>query len=152
MSAKEIKELNDIVPSNDLGMPTGGDFGNDDSFGINVEIEDEEVAAAEEAALQNSSGSLKVVRFNNAVDKSSATGSTVRQRRSKFAGGGVPSVPVLSFRRPPSDVGSGDKDAGTFLSVGSYQDVDWIGRWIIVPSYIVVMGSLVGTGWGFYDL
>ncbi|CAB9513745.1 Neuronal acetylcholine receptor subunit beta-3 [Seminavis robusta] len=28
-------------------------------------------------------------------------------------------------------------------------NVDWIGRWIIVPSYVVVMGTLLTTGWGF---
>lgn len=29
--------------------------------------------------------------------------------------------------------------------------MDWIGRWIIVPSYIIVMSTFVITGWGFYD-
>jgi len=29
-------------------------------------------------------------------------------------------------------------------------NVDWIGRWIIVPSYVVVVLSLILTGWGFF--
>ncbi|CAB9506631.1 Neuronal acetylcholine receptor subunit alpha-4 [Seminavis robusta] len=30
-------------------------------------------------------------------------------------------------------------------------NVDWIGRWVVVPSYIIIMASLLATGWGFYD-
>ena len=50
-----------------------------------------------------------------------------------------------------SEHGTIDREASTFLSEGSYQNVDWIGRWIVVPSYIIIMGTLVGTGWGYYE-
>jgi len=37
---------------------------------------------------------------------------------------------------------SGDKDEGL-------ADMDWIGRWFVVPSYIIVMATLLFQGWGF---
>lgn len=30
-----------------------------------------------------------------------------------------------------------------------HPNVDWIGRWIVMPSYIIVMTTLITTGWGF---
>merc|ERR1712232_254017 len=40
-------------------------------------------------------------------------------------------------------------EAGEADEVDYGTNVDWIGRWIIVPSYIIVMGTLLTTGWGF---
>ena len=28
-------------------------------------------------------------------------------------------------------------------------NLDWVGRWYIVPSYIIVMATMIGHGWGF---
>ena len=33
---------------------------------------------------------------------------------------------------------------------GPPPNVDWIGRWFVVPSYFIVMMTLLFGGWGFY--
>ena len=43
-----------------------------------------------------------------------------------------------------------EEDSGNPESRAS-TNVDWIGRWFIVPSYIVVMTTLILTGWGFTE-
>lgn len=39
------------------------------------------------------------------------------------------------------------EDTSTYKST----NVDWIGRWFVVPSYIIVMTTLIFSGWGFTD-
>jgi hypothetical protein len=96
---------------------------------------DEEVPSLRDMSSKSGHSS---VRFD-------ANGGALRQRRSNMNHNRA----ELGFHGIAGDYHAKD---GTISTV--YEDpnsVDWIGRWFIVPSYIVVMASLVFTGWGFYE-
>ena len=45
----------------------------------------------------------------------------------------------------------GFKNGGRLHYDESIMNVDWIGRWFVVPSYILLVLTLLVTGWGFFD-
>ena len=177
LSASELKELNDMMPVNDLvgSADFAAVFNHDD---INVEIEDEEAMDSSRKSASSKEGLKEAykpsVRFHydgnqafvstkelaaasqgymstRALPAASATASSVRQRRARFDENPVMEDHTGSGALELSEHGTIDREASTFLSEGSYQNVDWIGRWIVVPSYMIIMGTLVGTGWGYYE-
>ena len=112
----------------------------------------------ESAALfGNGSGNFEPNSFASVSDDASS----VRQYSNKT----VPQ-PTVSTRRvifsgmdalPDDDGDDKTRDDDTDMSLRTEDksfkatNVDWIGRWFVVPSYIVIMTTLIFTGWGFTD-
>lgn len=117
---------------------------------------------------EDSNHSKPQVKFNNDFHDSwkskeswKSNNSSIRHRRSSQEGPprrGLQPKATTRFAksmRRLADMYNNDKDREDGMTIDSWarhaSNLDWIGRWIVVPSYFIVMATLVATGWGFVD-
>jgi len=120
--------------------------------------------------LMNFQSSHRSIKFGDEEAKEEANDGVPSSPKSALRQRGVVDPPIESTRRKRFDEDeylkvrkakfslqrgssianlAGKISAAVISHLDSDTNVDWIGRWIIVPTYFVIMATLLSTGWGF---